>query len=273
MPDPRLTAARSDLADAQLRGQVEAENFVTPDIQTVRLGHAALRKAPDASSVMVSEILFGETLNVYERKNGWAWVQSQRDSYVGYIEDRGLSPFFRPSHKVSVTSTPLFSTPDIKSPVSQMLPLGAEFLVLEHSGAFARLQDGYVFARHLSPVGNYCPDWASLAEQFIATPYLWGGKSWAGLDCSGLVQIALQAGGITAPRDSDQQEQALGQPVSESIQRGDLIFWRGHVGIALGDGQLLHANAHFMQVTKEPLLAAMARIQQSAGSVTSIRRL
>jgi cell wall-associated NlpC family hydrolase len=273
--DSRITAARGDLAASCLRGKVDAKAFVDGQMQGIATGRTALRAGPSAGSGMASEVLFGETVTVYERRDGWAWVQCALDDYVGYVREDALAEPVVPTHRVIATSTPLLPAPDVKRPALDLLPMNAQVPVAGYEGRFARLASrGFVFAGHLVPMDDRQKDWVAVAERFIGAPYIWGGKTYQGLDCSGLVQTALQTAGIAAPRDSDMQEKALGQPVEDLSrpQRGDLVFWKGHVGIMLDGARMLHANAHTMNVTVERLSEAITRIAKSGSEITGLRR-
>lgn len=277
--DGRITAARGDLAAVDLRGKVDAENFVEGVNRGVVLGCAALRSKPLPEAGMLTELLFGESVQVYECKDGWAWLQAAGDSYVGYCEANALGNPIEPTNRVSVPLTPLLSAPNVKSPAIDLLPMNARVCVIDSDGRFTRVvPHGYVFSEHLISVGEAELDFVAVAESFVGTPYVWGGKTWLGLDCSGLIQTALNAAGISCQRDSDMQEQGLGQPLplcADHIgyRRGDLVFWKGHAGIMLDEKKLLHANAHHMMVAVEPLAEAVARIGQSAGPIRAIKRL
>jgi len=273
--DSRITPARGDLAASSLRGKVDAKNFVDGTVQTIGVGRMALRAGPSPTSGMASEMLFGESLTVYERRDGWAWVQSGIDEYVGYVREEGLGEAFAPTHRVIATSTPLLPAPDVKRPTLDLLPMNARVQVTGHDGKFARISTrGFVFADHLVQLDGRQKDWVVFAERFVGVPYVWGGKTYAGLDCSGLVQTALQAAGVPCPRDSDMQEKTLGQVVEDLSrpERGDLVFWKGHVGIMLDGARMIHANAHFMDVTIERLSEAIMRIAKSGSEVTSVKR-
>ena len=271
MADSRLTPARSDLAAAHLQGQVEAAQFVAGETCSVIRGRAALRHAPADNAAQDSELLMGESVTVYERKAGWAWVQAKTDSYVGYVRETALGPAIATDARVILPLTPLLSAPDVKSPLRDLLPLNAAVKRGASHSLFVEIAGGFLHGHALASLHHKAPDYVAVAEQFLAVPYVWGGKSFEGLDCSGLVQVALQAAGIAAPRDTDMMEKALGQAVSaENLRRGDLVFWKGHMGVMRDAQTLLHANAHFMQVTSEPLAVAIARISTP---VTSIKRL
>lgn len=275
MSDPRTTPARGDIAAAHLREVVEAKHYVDGEPYSCILGHTPLRAGPSTSAGIASEVLFGEVFTIYERRDGWAWGQCASDFYVGYISEAALAAPRTPTHRVTATSTPLLPAPDIKRPATDLLPMNAEIEVVGIEGAFFRIAPrGYIFTAHLAPTTQTEPDYVEIAERFLGAPYLWGGKTIAGLDCSGLVQIALQASGINAPRDSDQQESALGTPIALSdARRGDLIFWKGHVAFVRDADTLLHANAHSMNVSVENLQDAITRIARSGSEVTSIKRL
>jgi hypothetical protein len=273
MADKRLTPARPDLAAAHLKGKVEAAKFVEGEKFSVVSGRTPLLNAPYGAQD--SELLYGETFTVYDSNDVWAWGQAERDHYVGYVERFALGSPITAGLRVNALMTPIFSMPDLKAPVRDLLPLNAQIPALAEEGDYRAIHPGhYVHYRHLVPLDEFAADFVSVAERFMGVPYVWGGKTAAGLDCSGLVQTALQAAGISAPRDTDMMEKALGVPVDRAeIQRGDLVFWKGHMGVMLDRARLLHANAFHMEVFAEPLDQAIARIAQAAGPVTSFRRL
>jgi cell wall-associated NlpC family hydrolase len=275
--DPRVTPARPDLAAGHLRGKVDSARFVDGTVQQVVTGQAPMRSAPSHGATMVTEALMGERVTIYETdEDGWAWGQLAADGYVGWLSAAALlAPGFEPTHKVAALRTLMFPGPSIKLPPAEALPLGARIAVARTHDNFAVTKSGgHVPMRHLVPIAAAEPDFVAVAERFVGTPYLWGGKTSLGLDCSGLVQVALTACGVSCPRDSDMQEASLGKPVSLSgIKRGDLVFWKGHVAIARDGASLLHANAFHMAVTIEPAAEAIARIRAAGSKITSVRRL
>ncbi len=282
--DPRLTPARPDLAAAFLRERVAAPRFAEGTAQRVVWPRAPLRREPDPSASLVTEALFGETVTVYEfDAEGWAWGQLDADGYVGWMPAEALAaPGPAATHKVAAFSTPAFPGPSIKLPPAALLPFGARLSVVRARERFLVTEGGlHVFADHLVPVAAREADVVAVAARFLGLPYLWGGRSSAGLDCSGLVQVALNACGIACPRDSDMQEHApdalLGPRIPftgdlKVLRRGDLLFWPGHVGIVEDAGTLLHATAAFMAVVREPLAAALARIEAASAPVRTVRR-
>lgn len=275
--DPRITPAKPDLAAARLRGQVEADRFVDGEVFEVVDAHAPLRRAPRPDAALDTEALRGDRVTVYERDDeGWCWGQLQSDGYVGWIPANALMrPQAAPTHKVTTLRTLAFPGPDIKIPPVGWLPLGAKITLLRQEKTFAVFSGGFLPARHLAPLETQESDAVAVAERFLGTPYLWGGRTPDGIDCSGLVQLALTACGCDCPRDSDMQERALGTAIGDfgDIRRGDLIFWKGHVAMARGGGTIIHANAHHMAVAIEPLVEALARITAAGSEVISIKRL
>lgn len=278
--DPRRHAYRADLAAESLRGTVVAARYASGEVRQVVHPATPLRAEPNPRSSWITEVLFGELVTVYEEKDGWAWVQVARDDYVGYVRPGAISPDVRPpTHRVRALGTFIYPAADVKAPPTMHLGMTADLSVVETSAGFARLADGsFVPSRHISPLGRHAPDFVDVAERFMGTPYLWGGKTRLGLDCSGLVQVALHAAGAECPRDSDMQEAELGETVEVGsdlggLQRGDLVFWKGHVGIMTDAFLLLHANAHHMAVAIEPLRAAVDRNARNGQNVTAIKRL
>jgi cell wall-associated NlpC family hydrolase len=272
-----LTPARGDLAAAHLKGQVSANSFVEGRPAQVAHGIAGLYAAPAEDSGLQTQLLFGESFTIYEQKDGWVWGQASLDSYVGYARAACFAAPLAATHRVTSLATPLLRAPDVKNGASDMLPMNAKVAVADAEGRFARLADGaYVFSRHLAPVDGRAADWVAVAERFVGVPYLWGGKTSAGIDCSGLVQTAMEAGGLRSPRDTDMMESALGIALAEGaqLQRGDLIFWKGHVGLMLDREGMIHANGFTMQVSVEKLAEVRERTLASEGlPIRTIKRL
>lgn len=278
--DPRRHAYRKDLADISLKGQVEAQQFVEGETYQVADASAPLHAEPKSDTYMVTEALYGEHIRVYETHEGWVWGQLERDNYVGYLPQSALKlGHVASTHRVSALRTYIFPGPDIKLPPLVLVSMEAELAIVKNEGQFAITADGgYVVAQHLSLLDQHEDDFVSVAERFIGAPYRWGGKQSLGVDCSGLVQVALHRAGIMCPRDSDMQEAELGHALDDTqnlsqLQRGDFIFWQGHVGIMLDETRLLHANGHHMATAIEPVAEAVARIAANHGPVTSLKRL
>ncbi|MBV8755055.1 MAG: C40 family peptidase [Hyphomicrobiales bacterium] len=274
---PRLTPARPDLAARSLQGKVAAERFVDGAPREVIDPQVPLRRAPSPEAPLDTEALMGERVTVYETSDeGWAWGQLDDDGYVGFMPANGLvAPGAPPTDRVSALRTLVFPAPSFKLPPIGALPLGARVAVLRTEGRFAVIAPGgFVPVQHLASVESREPDFVAVAERFLGTPYLWGGKTSLGLDCSGLVQVALTACGIPCPRDTDMQVTALGTEIADvTYRRGDLIFWKGHVAIVRDEKTVIHANAFHMAVAIEPIDQAIARIRNSDGEVTSVRRV
>jgi cell wall-associated NlpC family hydrolase len=274
--DRRLTPARGDLAATALRGRVEADRFVEGERRRVVHGAAPLRRSPSPLAALDTEALYGESVLVYEARDGWAWVQLERDSYVGYLPADALGAPVAPTHRLCAPRSFAYPGASIKLPPVLALSLGARVAITAQSGDFAVSADGlHIYAAHLAPLEAVAPDFVAVAERFLDTPYLWGGRTSQGVDCSGLAQTALGEAGIPAPRDSDLQEATLGAPVAfddslAGLQRGDLVFWKGHVGLMRDGATLLHANGYHMRVVSEPLRVARDRTKEP---ISSIRRL
>jgi cell wall-associated NlpC family hydrolase len=279
--DPRVTPVRADLAAKELQGKVAAPRYVEGNVYEVIVPQTPVRSEPRSDAPLATEALGGERVTVYDiNREGWAWGQLSADGYVGWLAESALKPpGEQPTHKVTALRTLVFPAPSIKLPPLEALPFGAQLVVVETKDQMAITPArGHVPAVHLAPVKQYERDFVAVAERFVGAPYLWSGKTVLGLDCSGLVQVALSACGIASPRDSDMQEEALGAPVAaasglDNPQRGDLIFWKGHVAIVRDRTNLIHANAFHMAVAIEPIVEAINRIRASGTEISSIRRL
>lgn len=279
LPDPRRHAYRANLAAESLRGRVTAPRYAEGVRRQVEVPALPLRREPRFDAMLDSEALFGETLTLFDEGEGWAWVQLARDGYVGYLPREGLtSTITTPTHRVAALRTYVYASPDIKTPPLSMLSLNALLPVTGKEGRFLALKSGgFVIADHARKLDEPARDFVDVALAFRGTPYLWGGRTSLGVDCSGLVQLASEAAGLPCPRDADMQAKELGNALdwqrADTLGRGDLVFWDGHVGIMTSAQDLVHASAYQMMVVEEPLAEASARIAASkGGEITGVRR-
>lgn len=280
--DHRSHAYRADLADSRLKGQVTAERYTEGAPGEVIVPVADIRPRPDAKCSIDTQALLGEALIVFDISGGWAWVQLAADGYVGYVRQEAIRQGSTlATHVVAVPRSFVYPGPDLRFPHRMVLSMGSRVSIVgaaETRGtSYVLLEDGSaIIATHLRPVGEAAAeDAVSVAARFLETPYLWGGRSGLGIDCSGLVQLALAMTGKAAPRDSDQQAAGLGaviDPQRDGLLRGDLVFWKGHVGFLEDPDTLLHASGGTMTVTREPLQAAIDRIARLYGLPTVYRR-
>jgi cell wall-associated NlpC family hydrolase len=261
-----MTPANGHAAGHELRGRVEAMRYVKGTVRVVQQPLVNLSEAPRGDRA--SQLLFGEGFRVIDERDGFAFGQSLRDGYCGYVLSAALSRQEAMTHWVAAPATHLYPKPRLKTPPEVSIFFGSQVRVTADLGDFQRISTGhFVPSGHLQPLRARFGDPVGVADMFLGTPYLWGGCSRWGIDCSGLVQAALVACGLDCPRDTDQQR-SVGRPLDpdEPGQRGDLIFWEGHVGLLSDGGMLLHANAHHMAVAYEPLDEACARIAETLGA-------
>lgn len=271
--DPRVHAFRSDLADIALAGRRFAPHYAQAEPCRCVAPSAMLRAAPNGDSPAVSQLVHGEGFGLLDRSGGWAWGRCLHDGYVGYLPADALGPPTPGEWRVTAPLALVFATAGIKAPVTRRYPIGAR-LHGGTTGDFVRVDGGFVHRRHLAPLAEAETDWVAVAERLVGLPYLWGGRGAGGIDCSGLVQVALGLAGIAAPRDSDQQREALGVALAPDApaRRGDLVFLPGHVGIMADGERLLHANAWWMAVTVEPLADVLARAAAGTREPAVVRR-
>jgi cell wall-associated NlpC family hydrolase len=280
MDDPRLTPARGDIAAKYLEGKIASARFVEGETFEVVDALAPLREYPSSDAMLLTQALKGERVTIYDRNGeGFAWGQLNGDGYVGWLPDRALAkPAAAPTHRITALRTFAFPGPSIKLPPVDTPVMGSLIAVVREDSAFAVTREGWYLPRqHVGALDCHAEDFIAVAERFVGTPYLWGGKTSFGIDCSGLVQGSLNAAGTGCPRDSDMQQDALGKALdpaeSKKLQRGDLMFWKGHVAIVRDAETIVHANAHHMATVIENTADAIARIKAAGSEITAIKRL
>ena len=281
-PDPRLNAFRDDLADARLNQRVAAPRYVEGRPAGIARGVADLRRRPEATAPLDTQLLYGEAVTVFDEQNGWAWVQNATDGYVGYIESACLgAPPPAPTHRLRALRSFLFPEPNLKTPPLDCLSIASPLCVVSTQGDYSELAGGgWLYSRHLQPIAETSPDFVATALEFLGTPYFWGGRSSVGLDCSTLVQLSLACAGVPVLRDSYQQATTVGEalnglPGDVALQRGDLVYSRGHVAIMLDGDHVVHANGFTMSVAIEHLAALETRVlaETKGEGFTVVRRI
>jgi cell wall-associated NlpC family hydrolase len=281
--DPRLHAFRSDLADTRLKDEITAERYVAGRPGRIEAAVVDVRSAPALEAGVSTQFLRGDDVSIFEDAKGWCWVQAERDGYVGYVSEAAISARdLAPTHQVVAPRSFLYPGPDLRFPRSGQVSIGSTLAVVgfaETRGTeYALLPSGEaVIAGHLRPVGEFETDYVAVAETLLHTPYLWGGVSGFGIDCSGLVQLSMRMAGRDVLRDSDMQAASIGEPIEpaadfSNLRRGDLVFWKGHVAIMTDGENMIHASGHTMMVSREGLKQAIERIGYLYGGPTGFRR-
>lgn len=274
MKDRRLTPANKRVADPALQSDWPGVTYVEPEPFAVHWPLVDLMNAPEGHRDR--QLLFGDTVGVYETHEGWAFVRSDKDGYVGYVPRSSLASSPEPTHRVSAAATHVYEQANFKSRDRMRLSHGCQLHGMGTDNGYLRIADGYVPLVHCSAIEEYSSDPVSVAKTFLDTPYLWGGNSRFGIDCSGLIQAAFLACGTPCPGDSDLQEESLGYelPADVALERNDLLFWKGHVAMIVDEERLIHANAHHMAVTFENIENAIRRIErQGDGPITKRKRV
>jgi hypothetical protein len=276
--DKRTTPIRGDLADIKLAGKLFAPHYAIPMIRSCAVPSAMMHEQADGDSTGISELIYGEDFAVLDVAGIWAWGYTVHDDYLGYVALDALDERPIARHFVTTIGALLLSAPDIKSQTKLRLHMGAKLVcgAPDAGGDFLGCDGGYVAAAHVAEFGTVKGDPASLAEKLIGTPYLWGGRSGDAIDCSGLVQLVFGMKGIALPRDTDMQQDIVGRALNddEQLQRNDLVYFPGHVGIMADSETLIHATAHHMQTVSEPLADVAARFAGAEGGpITARRRL
>lgn len=269
--DRRLNVYSDTVADRQLQDRISAERYVDGVAVQVCVPVADLSPSSTSTSAIEAQLLLGQSAKRFDQKDGRSWIQADHNRYVGWVDDNCLSSkILLPTHRVVVPRTFIYPGPELKLRPDSQVSMGSLVTVTrtvkERGTNYAILENGQAMIQsHLQTVKEQSQDYVTVAESLLNTPYLWGGDSAFGLDCSGLVQLTMAMTGHSVLRDSDMQAATIGQPISPGpdfadLKRGDLIFWKGHVAIVQGNGDVIHANGHTMTVASEPLRAAIDRI-------------
>ena len=264
--DPRLTPANQNVACSSLRGQIEHTNFVEGQNYQVNVPFVDLLGAPGGERNR--QLIYGSKVKYFGETDGWAFIQNTYDDYVGYVPQETISLDTNKTHIVSAPLSHVFSEPNIKAKNIATLPLTAKVSGKKVENGFLETELGWIPIRHLQLKTKFATNPVEVAKLFLNSPYLWGGNTSLGIDCSGLIQVSMSLCGLRCPGDSDQQLAKLGQniDIDTTQEKGDILFWKGHVALALNARQVLHANAYHMSTVIEELSEAVIRIKNQEGN-------
>ena len=273
--DTRITPIRRDLASTAYKAVVKRKKYVTAKLATVKSAFTPLYS--NKGSKLSTQLLYGEECDVFETKNGWSWIQSRRDNYVGYTPTIHLTrKIYKPNSKVISLRTVIYTKPDIKSVTKGYLSFNSLVEVIKIKGKYSLIKNlGWCPSLDLVKIKSSKFNHIDLSKQYLDTPYLWGGRDSMGIDCSGLVQNLHQINNRPFPRDTDMQEIFVTNEVKyeKDLKAGDLVFWKGHVAMMIDNSNIIHANAFHMKTAIEPLSTAKKRILKSNGKIKKLGRL
>ena len=273
--DTRITPIRRDLASTAYKAIVKRKKYVTAKLATVKSAFTPLYS--NKGSKLSTQLLYGEECDVFETKNGWSWIQSRRDNYVGYTPTINLTrKIYKPNSKVISLRTVIYTKPDIKSVTKGYLSFNSLVEVIKIKGKYSLIKNlGWCPSLDLVKIKSSKFNHIDLSKQYLDTPYLWGGRDSMGIDCSGLVQNLHQINNRPFPRDTDMQEMFVTNEVKyeKDLKAGDLVFWKGHVAMMIDNSNIIHANAFHMKTAIEPLSTAKKRILKSNGKIKKLGRL
>ena len=272
--DTRITPIRRDLASTAYKAIVKRKKYVTAKLATVKSAFTPLYS--NKGSKLSTQLLYGEECDVFETKNGWSWIQSRRDNYVGYTPTIHLTrKIYKPNSKVISLRTVIYTKPDIKSVTKGYLSFNSLVEVIKIKGKYSLIKNlGWCPSLDLVKIKSSKFNHIDLSKQYLDTPYLWGGRDSMGIDCSGLVQNLHQINNRPFPRDTDMQEIFVTKEVKyeKDLKAGDLVFWKGHVAMMIDNSNIIHANAFHMKTAIEPLSTAKKRILKSNGKIKKLGR-
>jgi len=273
--DSRITPIRRDLASAAYKAIVKRKKYVNAKPATVKSTFSPLYS--NKGSKLSTQLLYGEECDVFETKNGWSWIQSRRDNYVGYTPTINLTrKIYKPNSKVISLRTVIYTKPDIKSVTKGYLSFNSLVEVIKIKGKYSLIKNlGWCPSLDLVKIKSSKFNHIDLSKQYLDTPYLWGGRDSMGIDCSGLIQNLHQINNRPFPRDTDMQEIFVTNEVKyeKDLKAGDLVFWKGHVAMMIDNSNIIHANAFHMKTAIEPLSTAKKRILKSNGKIKKLGRL
>ena len=262
--DPRLTPANQNVACSSLRGQIEHTNFVEGQNYQVNVPFVDLLGAPGGERNR--QLIYGSKVKYFGETDGWAFIQNTYDDYVGYVPQETINLDTNKTHIVSAPLSHVFSEPNIKAENIETLPLTAKVSGKTVENGFLETELGWIPVRQVQLKTKFATNPVEVAKLFLNSPYLWGGNTSLGIDCSGLVQVSMLLCGLSCPGDSDQQLAELGQniDVDTTQEKGDILFWKGHVAICINSKQLIHAYGPEKKVLIMPIIKTIRRIENTA---------
>ena len=232
-------------------------------------------KKRSVKSEVATQLLYGDTFKKLKKKGSWIKIKNDIDHYEGFIKNKSFPSSHKNTHKVFVLSSNLYSRPNLKNKISKKLSFGSKIKVLNQKNKFCKFDNLWIKKRDLKRINFTTKNTFKNVKIFKNTKYKWGSKHFSGIDCSALIQLFLNFNNKFCPRDTKDQIKYFRKKINlNKIKKNDLIFWKGHVALALSKKNLIHSYGPFKKVIIMPIKNTIDRIYNTAGlKVISVRKI